>query len=111
MDETNTLKISVFNSDNGRKFNLYVREDRYRAFQEFLTSRRGIAQPAAPGMPGLSWAAFLGLDAIFERRPKSFPARDILQFIAYDSGSTPQEVESALELFSAIYPPDVEVDA
>lgn len=117
MDE-NVLKISVFNSDAGRKFDLHVRKDRYKAFHEFLMRRRwnGEYQPAVSGMPGLSWAAFMGLDAIFDRRPKNFPARDIVQFLADDTllGDgivTSHEVEAALERFSAIFPPDVSENA
>jgi hypothetical protein len=120
MDETNVVKIAVYNSDAGRKYDLYVRKDRCLAFHKFLMDRRwrGEYQPAAPGMPGLSWAAFMGLDAIFDRRPKSFPVRDILQWIANDiipgggaPAVTPHEVESALEKFSAVYPPDVSENA
>lgn len=109
------LKISVFNSDAGRKYDLYVREDRLKAFETFLLGRRDEYQPEA-SMPGLSWAAFQGLDAIFDRRPKKFPTHDILQFLAdYLHGATPavtsQEVEAALERFSCFYPPDVSEDA
>jgi hypothetical protein len=114
--EDNVLQISVFNSTTGKKHALFVRRDRFKAFQEFLMRRRwcGEYQPGPPGMPGLSWAGFMGLDAIFDRRPKSFPTHDILQFIANDiipgggaPAVTPQEVEKALEAFSAVYPPDV----
>jgi hypothetical protein len=116
MDESNALKISVYNSDAGREYDLYVRKDRLKAFEAFLMRRRwrGEYQPEAGGMPGISWAAFNGLDAIFERRPRSFPARDILQALADDivpggeaPAVTPHEVEKALEQFSAVYPPDV----
>ncbi len=120
MDESNILKIPVFNSDAGRKFDLYVRKDRYKAFQGFLMRRRwdGEYQPETVSMPGLSWAAILGLDAVFDRRPKSFPTRDILKFLADDivpgggaPAVTPHEVESALERFSSVYPPDVSESA
>jgi hypothetical protein len=121
MDESNVLKISVLNSDAGKKFDLYVRKDRLKAFQEFLSRRRwnGEYQPATSGMPGLSWSAFAGLDAIFDRRPKSFPARDIVQFLADDinlgighaPAVTPHEVETSLERFSAVFPPDISESA
>jgi hypothetical protein len=118
MDESNVLKISILNSDAGRKFDLHVRRDRLKAFYELLMRRRcnDEYQPAASGMPGLSWSAFMGLDAIFDRRPKSFPARDILQFLAdhtipVGGPFTPHEVESALERFSALFPPDVSENA
>ena len=116
MDETNVLTISVFNSDAGRKFNLYLRDDRYRAWLDFLNRNR---QPdAKPGMPGLSWAAIQGLDAIFEKRPRSFPVRDILAFLASDYHPhsscppiTTTEVGLVLEQFAKVYPPDAQVDA
>jgi len=116
MSETNVLTISVFNSDAGRKFNLHIRDDRYRAWLDFLNRNR---QPdAKPGMPGLSWAAIQGLDAIFEKRPRSFPTRDILSFLAGDyhphsscPAVTPAEIELVLEQFSKVYPPDVSENA
>lgn len=116
MNESNVIKAVIFNSDAGRKFDLYVRKDRYIAFQEFLMRRRwrGEYQPAVSPMPGISWGAFMGLDAIFDRRPKSFPVCDILQFLADDihpgdeaPAVTVHEVEAALERFAAQYPPDV----
>jgi hypothetical protein len=120
MGEPDVLRISVYNSDAGRKFDLRIRKDRYKAFQAFLMRRRwnGEYRPVSGGMPGLSWAAIMGLDAIFERRPKKFPVRDILRHLADDSvpgggapAVTPHEVESALEAFSSVYPPDVSEDA
>jgi len=101
------LKIAVFNSDAGRNFDLYVRDDRYRAWLDFFNRNR---QPdVKPGMPGLSWAAIQGLDAIFEKRPKGFPVRDILAFLAGDPfcGGNSAEIELVLEQFSKVYPPDV----
>jgi hypothetical protein len=118
MDDQNVLKISVPNSATGKSHALYVRRDRLAAFYEFLMLRRasGEYRPEPPGMPGLSWSAFMGLDAIFDRRPKSFPTQDILQWIADDlhpgaGAATPHEVEKALEKFSAVYPPDVSESA
>ncbi len=119
-ENPNILKIGVLNSEVGRKFDLHVRRDRALAFYDFLMRRRrsGEYRPAPPGMPGLSWAAFSGLDAIFDRRPKSFPACDIVRFLADDirpgggeGAVTPHEVESALEHFSEMYPPDVSESA
>lgn len=117
MDE-NVLQISVYNSASGKKHTLHVRKDRLAAFYEFVMRRRQVGEykPEPPGMPGLSWSAMLGLDAIFERRPKSFPAEDILQWIADDlhpgaGAATSHEVEKALEKFSAVYPPDVSESA
>jgi hypothetical protein len=111
MDESNVIKAAVFNSDAGRKFDLYLRRDRYRAFLDFLNCNR---QPdVKPGMPGLSWAAIQGLDAIFEKRPRQFPVRDIIAFLASDCtpAVTSHEVEAALECFAAVFPPDVSESA
>jgi hypothetical protein len=118
MDEANVLKIVVLNSDSGRKLNLYVRKDRLAAFQEALLRDRGSIFHPASNMPGLSWAAILGLDAIFDHRPQSFPARDIVKFLADETNPgegaapiKPHEVEAALERFAHAFPPDVSEDA
>jgi hypothetical protein len=118
MDEANVLKIAIVNSDSGRTLNLYVRKDRLAAFQEaLLRDRHSIHHPAS-NMPGLSWSAILGLDAIFDHRPKSFPTHDIVKFLAENTnpgeGATPvrpHEVEAALERFAHVFPPDVSEDA
>lgn len=108
----NTLTISVFNSEQQRSFEMFVRKDRLAAFYEFLNSNR--CPDAKSGMPGLSWSAHCGLDAIFEKRPRKFPVADILTFFAdhYIPRSpcdrvTPAEIEKALEGFAVLYPPDV----
>jgi hypothetical protein len=115
MDD-NILKVSIFNSDLQRDFDLFVRKDRLAAFREFAASDRRPGHDAP--MPGISWTATLGLDAIFERRPKRFPAQDILAYLAgyctahsHGDPLTPPEVERALERFSALYPPDVSESA
>jgi hypothetical protein len=110
------LTISVFNSEAQRNFNLYVRQDRLLAFHNFLMRNRCPDTPSSV-MPGISWGAVLGLDAIFERRPKRFPVSDILTFLAEDYKNntlpsslpppTSAEIEKVLGLFAAEYPPDV----
>jgi hypothetical protein len=117
MDD-NTLKVSIFNSDLQRNFDLFVRKDRLKAFYDFTLGERHSERLAS--MPGLSWAAISGLDAVFERRPKRFPVHDIIAHLAgsctahalsHDVPVTPSEIEYALERFSAVYPPDVSESA
>jgi hypothetical protein len=113
--EDNTLKVSIFNSDLQRNFDLFVRKDRLKAFYDFTIGERHPERTAS--MPGLSWAAMLGLDAIFERRPKRFPVQDILTYLAgsctahTNDSVTPPEIEYALERFSMLYPPDISESA
>jgi len=109
MEDFDVVKISVFNSVVGKNFDLYIRKDRLLAFYDLVMTRRntGEYKPEPPGMPGLSWSAIQGLDAIFERRPKKFPAHDIVQHFCRAGDATPQEIEKALEVFSTMYPPDV----
>jgi hypothetical protein len=110
-DPDNVQQISVFNPEHGKPFNLYVRPDRLLAFRDFVARDRRPAPP--PAMPGLSWAAVMGLDAIFAQRPKKFPVEDILLWLANDCAPpvSVHEVECALERFSLLHPPDVSQDA
>jgi hypothetical protein len=112
MAEPNTQQISIFNSDSNRPFNLYVRTDRLQAFHDFIIGERHPEYRSSP-MPGVSWAVMAGLDAIFARRPKKFPVHDILSWLANSlhPAVTTDEIEHALERFSALYPPDVSEDA
>ena len=110
--DPNVLEVRIRNSENNTDYCLYVRKDRYRAFQNFLNRNRCPDTP--PGMPGLSWGAMLGLDAIFEKRPRKFPVYDIITFLAKDyiphsscPAVTLPEIEKTLEKFAAQYPPDV----
>lgn len=112
---SDSFKISVFNSEQQRNYDIFVRLDRLLAFYNLVNRARKPDTPAAT-MPGLSWGAFMGLDAIFERRPKKFPTHDILAFLAKDYNerfyseiplATTAEIEKALEVFSTIHPPDV----
>jgi hypothetical protein len=103
--ESNILEVRIRNSENSTDYYLYVRKDRLQAFHDLLNSKRAPETPA--GMPGLSWGAMLGLDAIFEKRPRKFPVYDILGFLAGDSGASGAEVEKTLEKFAVLYPPDV----
>lgn len=113
MGDLDIKQISIFNSEQGKPFNLYIRADRHQAFGRFvIDERHADRQPSV--MPGLSWAAILGLDAIFYKRPKKFPVDDILNFLAHDiiphsdfPPVTKAEVEYALERFAAVYPPDL----
>jgi len=115
MDEIK--QISIVNSEYGKPFNLYVRSDRLKAFYRFMINERHPEYKSNP-MPGVSWAAVMGLDAVFARRPKKFPVNDILLWLSNDCiphsdfpRITKDEVEYALERFSAVYPPDASEDA
>ena len=114
MSEPDVQKVSIYNSELGRHFELYVRRDRLSEFCKLVLAGR---QPDAPqGMPGLSWAAVTGLDAIFAKRPKKFPVYDIQAWLQQVlTGQEPPvskpEIEKALERFSAAYPPDISESA
>jgi hypothetical protein len=107
--DSNVLEVRIQNSENNTAYFLYVRRDRLEAFYNFLNANRCPETPK--GMPGLSWAAMMGLDAIFEKRPRKFPVYDIINFLANDVHSTPAvtapEIERTLERFGTVYPPDV----
>ena len=109
MTEPNVEQVRIFNSEVSTHYYLYVRPDRLFAFKEFvLTDRRPGTPP--PTMPGLSWSAILGLDAIFHQRPKKFPTNDILLWLQEqvdDITVSLAEIEDALERFSRQFPPDV----
>jgi hypothetical protein len=117
MLDPNVEEIRVLNSENNTNYYLYVRRDRIRAFYDFVLADRQTAPAAQVAMPGLSGPAIAGLDAIFDRRPFKFPAHDLLKWFrdsqkAYlgeypNPTITTQEIEKALERFSAAYPPDV----
>ena len=103
--EPNVLEVRILNSENNTAYYLYVREERLKAFHELLSQRPYRDVPA--GMPGLGWQGMLGLDAIFEKRPRRFPVHDILGYLANGTGASPTEVEKTLEKFSTQFPPDV----
>jgi hypothetical protein len=113
MSEPNNPQVQIYNSEYGRSFNLYIRLDRLQEFKEFVKRERYERQPSS--MPGLSWPALLGLDAIFARRPKKFPVEDLLDWLASGIQDNPPvtkpEIEYALERFSSLYPPDISEDA
>src|ERR1700675_1612075 len=103
--ESNVLEVRIKNSENSTDYYLYVRKERLQAFHDLLNSNRAPETPA--GMPGLSYGGMLGLDAIFEKRPRKFPVYDILGWLAGESGASRAEVEKMLEKFAALYPPDI----
>jgi hypothetical protein len=104
-NDPNVLEVRITNSENQTNYFLYVRKDRLEAFHNLLNGNRAPNTPA--GMPGLSWGAMLGLDAIFEKRPRRFPVYDIVGYLAAESGASRPEVEKVLEKFAALYPPDI----
>src|SRR5271157_6250563 len=114
LTDSNIIEIRVLNTELSTHYYLHVREDRIRAFYDFMAQDRR-AVPA-PAMPGLSGRAIAGLDAIFHRRPSKFPAHDLLAWFRDNQaaylGTQPEpaidapEIEDALERFSALYPPD-----
>lgn len=117
MTEPNVEQVRIFNSEVSTHYYLYVRPDRLFAFINFAVANRQPDYVASP-MPGLSWSAFLGLDAIFAKRPKKFPAADILLWLQEQIKEKTNgvlvgtiEMERILELFSREYPPDVGEDA
>ena len=112
MATDNVLEVRIKNSENHTDYYLYVRKDRLKAFYDLLNRNRCPETPV--GIPGLSWSAMQGLDAIFDRRPRKFPVYDIVGFLMTDyvphSSSpavTASEIEKTLERFAALYPPDV----
>lgn len=112
MSDPNILEIRIKNSENNTHYYFNVRSDRLKAFYNFLNRNRCADTPQ--GMPGLSWGAILGLDAIFEKRPLKFPVADIVNFLANDyiphsscPAVTSAEIEKTLERFATQYPPDV----
>lgn len=117
MSNPNLIEVRIKNSDNNTEYYLYIRKDRLKAFYDFLVdNRRPDTPPSA--MPGLTWSAMLGLDAIFDRRPRSFPTIDIVNFLVNDfhqhpscPAVTPAEIENALERFSTVFPPDAAAGA
>ena len=103
-------QVRILNSENGTHYFLYVRPERLVAFVGLAS--QGGGEPPGAGMPGLSWSAILGLDAIFSRRPKRFPVRDILLWLqGLAPGSSLPRLEAALGRFSALHPPDACEDA
>ena len=109
-----TEEIRVFNSDIQTYYYLHIRKDRVQAFYSLIAQERHPARVSS--MPGLSWAAISGLDAIFERRPLKFPVYDILHWFCdnaltyapqFDPPLTQAEIEHALERFATLYPTDV----
>lgn len=103
--DPNILEVRIRNSENATDYYLYIRKERLQAFHELLSQRPYRDIPA--GMPGLGWQAMLGLDAIFEKRPRKFPVYDILTYLANGTDASTTEVEKTLERFSTQYPPDV----
>ena len=111
--------VRIRNSENNTDYYLYVRKDRLDEFIRFVMANRTPERKVNP-MPGLSWAAICGLDAIFDRRPKKFPTDDIIKWLQVtvtiiwqypDPLITNDEIEYALERFSEVRPPDVSEDA
>ena len=106
--------VRIFNSEDGREYTLYIRQDRLDRFFQFVTYHRDPEYKSSP-MPGLNWSAILGLDAIFDHRPKKLPAGDMIRWLhkeisflsIFNPPLTRDEVELALERFATIYPPDV----
>lgn len=116
--DPNVVAVQIFNSEYQKLFTLYVREDRHKAFGQFVLDERyrreaaGEPEPPSSVIPGLSWGAIMGLDAIFARRPKKFSTEDIVKWLQGDLiPLTKGEVETGLEKFSQLYPPDVSEDA
>lgn len=106
--DSNILEVRINNSENSTDYFLYVRKDRLEAFYTLVYTDRFVGAPQ--GMPGLSWSAMLGLDAIFEKRPRKFPVYDIITWLytgCVKPGLTRPELEKALEQFATMYPPDV----
>jgi len=110
-------QIPVLNSEINTLYNLYIQADRLREFYRMILGNRWSGRPPS-AMPGLSWGAILGLDAIFDRRPKHFPVKDILVWLrdnitAY-TGVTPDppvtldELEGQLVRFADAHPPGIE---
>jgi len=118
--DPNTEQVRIRNSENNTDYYLYVRKDRLYEFVQFVMANRAPEYKTSQ-MPGLSWAAICGLDAVFDRRPKKFPANDIIKWLQnltianewkFSSPIiTEDEIEYALERFSAVRPPDVSEDA
>ena len=112
----NTEQVRIRNSENNTDYYLYVRKDRLDEFIQLVMADRAPDRKASP-MPGLSWAAICGLDAVFDRRPKKFPTSDIMNWLRwiildqFHVNVEQGEVEYALERFSAVRPPDVSEDA
>ena len=112
----NIEQVRILNSELATHYYLYVRGDRVREFYAFITADRKPDLQPSP-IPGLSWSAVLGLDAIFAKRPRKFPTHDLLVWLRDSQkgylGEYPNptitlpEIENALERFSAVYPPDV----
>ena len=117
-NDPNLEEIRIFNSENNTHYYLYIRKNRIQEFFSLITKDRHTAGSVSL-MPGLTWAAVLGLDAIFDRRPEKFPVQDILHWFRdhqkqylgeYPNPTiTVREIENALERFSTLYPPDVRV--
>lgn len=112
MTTDNIQEVRIRNSENHTDYYLYVRKDRLKAFYDLLNRNRCPETPS--GIPGLSWSAMLGLDAIFEKRPRKFPVYDIVEFLRTDyvphsscPAVTAPEIEKTLERFASLYPPDV----
>ncbi len=108
-----TEQVCIRNSELKTDYYLYVWTDRLSDFVAMAVGNRQ-ANVSAPSMPGLTWAAILGLDAIFAQRPKKFPVEDILKWLQQQINERTNgivipipELEKLLELFSQFHPPDV----
>lgn len=116
--DPNILEVRMLNSENNTNYFQYLRLDRLKSFYDFIVTDRRPSH--CPKMPGLSGAAIAGLDAIFDRRPAKFPYIDVLRWMRDNQkeylGEYPnptitiEEIEDALERFSAVWPPDVRGD-
>lgn len=103
--------VRVLNSEINTHYGLKVRQDRLRDFYTFVMANR---KTDLLYMPGMSYAATLGVNTIFPKIPPKFPAGDILFFLVNHApevlGFTPdpplttQEIENALERFAPLHP-------
>ena len=99
-------RVAIVNSETGPAHELFVRRRRLGEFLALVARAPRTPEPPVR-MPGLSWAAICGLDAVFDRRPKKFPAQDIVAWLGALAGTGPANIEAALEGFSKLRPPDV----
>jgi hypothetical protein len=104
--------VNIFNSETKTEQPFGAREDRIRAFYQFIVGDRRTANSAKPRMPGISGPAALGLSTMFFRVPGRFPADDILKWLRENQKTyldgypnptiTLEEIEDALGRFAAV---------
>lgn len=103
----NLIDVRILNSENNTFYFFALREDRIRAFYQWIAANRRTAFGAF--IPGISGHAIEGLKCIFSRPPDKFPAMDILNWLRNEQKTylgdypnptiTVQEIEYALEQF------------